>query len=183
MVECKYFNIQNIKDSHLETDNTNFKIITQKDIDEKLSLETEIDRLYLVKWKNLSYTEATWEKESNIANTSKLLEFRMFNRSLDKDTRILMQQQSVRHRALLDWELGIKKRKLSHQAIHDMKSMLYFYGAKREVHQYVPSTQPIFKERRLLRDYQLQSLNWLISSWYDNRNVILADEMGLGKTV
>ena len=76
----------------MDIDNTNFKYISQKDIDKKLSLETEIDRLYLVKWKNLSYTEATWEKESNIANTSKLLEFRMFNRSLDKDTRILMQQ-------------------------------------------------------------------------------------------
>jgi len=34
-----------------------------------------------------------------------------------------------------------------------------------------------------LRDYQLESLNWLIQSWYEDRNVILADEMGLGKTI
>ncbi|EGR27208.1 myb domain protein [Ichthyophthirius multifiliis] len=27
------------------------------------------------------------------------------------------------------------------------------------------------------------SLNWLIESWYNKRNVILADEMGLGKTI
>jgi chromodomain-helicase-DNA-binding protein 7 len=35
----------------------------------------------------------------------------------------------------------------------------------------------------MLRSYQLESLNWLIESWYHGRNVILADEMGLGKTI
>lgn len=49
--------------------------------------------------------------------------------------------------------------------------------------QYNLKTQPIFKDRKLLRDYQLESLNWLIQSWYAKRNVILADEMGLGKTI
>lgn len=49
--------------------------------------------------------------------------------------------------------------------------------------QYNLKTQPIFKDRKLLRDYQLESLNWLITSWYAKRNVILADEMGLGKTI
>ncbi len=34
-----------------------------------------------------------------------------------------------------------------------------------------------------LRDYQLDSLNWMIYSWSEDRNIILADEMGLGKTV
>jgi chromodomain-helicase-DNA-binding protein 7 len=34
-----------------------------------------------------------------------------------------------------------------------------------------------------LRSYQLESVNWLIESWYNGRNVILADEMGLGKTI
>ena len=35
----------------------------------------------------------------------------------------------------------------------------------------------------MLRSYQLESLNWLIESFYKKRNVILADEMGLGKTI
>lgn len=34
-----------------------------------------------------------------------------------------------------------------------------------------------------MRDYQLESLNWMIDAYYANRNVLLADEMGLGKTV
>lgn len=43
--------------------------------------------------------------------------------------------------------------------------------------------QPAFLCGGELRDYQLQSLNWMIYSWMRNINIILADEMGLGKTV
>lgn len=43
--------------------------------------------------------------------------------------------------------------------------------------------QPDYLQCGELRDYQLQSLNWMIYSWLRNTNVILADEMGLGKTV
>ncbi|XP_049876715.1 chromodomain-helicase-DNA-binding protein 1 isoform X2 [Pectinophora gossypiella] len=35
----------------------------------------------------------------------------------------------------------------------------------------------------LLRDYQMDGLNWLIHSWCKDNSVILADEMGLGKTI
>lgn len=35
----------------------------------------------------------------------------------------------------------------------------------------------------MLRDYQIESLNWMVSAWNSSRNVILADEMGLGKTI
>jgi SWI/SNF-related matrix-associated actin-dependent regulator of chromatin subfamily A member 5 len=34
-----------------------------------------------------------------------------------------------------------------------------------------------------LREYQLDSLNWLISLYEQGINGILADEMGLGKTI
>jgi len=34
-----------------------------------------------------------------------------------------------------------------------------------------------------LRDYQLDSLNWLIGLYETGINGILADEMGLGKTI
>ena len=43
--------------------------------------------------------------------------------------------------------------------------------------------QPAFLKGGTLRDYQLQSLNWMIYGWLNNTNIILADEMGLGKTV
>jgi SNF2 family DNA or RNA helicase len=35
----------------------------------------------------------------------------------------------------------------------------------------------------VLRDYQLDGLNWLANSWCKQNGVILADEMGLGKTI
>jgi SWI/SNF-related matrix-associated actin-dependent regulator of chromatin subfamily A member 5 len=35
----------------------------------------------------------------------------------------------------------------------------------------------------VLRDYQIQGLNWLISLYENGINGILADEMGLGKTL
>jgi hypothetical protein len=43
--------------------------------------------------------------------------------------------------------------------------------------------QPDYLTAGKLRDYQLEGLNWLVYSWYTNKNCILADEMGLGKTV
>ena len=35
----------------------------------------------------------------------------------------------------------------------------------------------------VLRDYQLQGLNWLVHAWCKHHSAILADEMGLGKTI
>jgi chromodomain-helicase-DNA-binding protein 1 len=43
--------------------------------------------------------------------------------------------------------------------------------------------QPSYLKGGQLRDYQQESLNWMIYSWLNNTNIILADEMGLGKTV
>ena len=52
---------------------------------------------------------------------------------------------------------------------------------------FVPlKAQPDFiggKEKMVLRDYQLDGLNWLVQSWCKQHSVILADEMGLGKTI
>jgi hypothetical protein len=59
--------------------------------DAQLDITVTPDTLYLIKWKNLSYKQATWEHLSNInMPLSKLNEFRQFNRALDRDTRQLM---------------------------------------------------------------------------------------------
>lgn len=47
--------------------------------------------------------------------------------------------------------------------------------------QYKESMQ--LKNGVVLREYQIEGVNWLIFSWYQRRNCILADEMGLGKTL
>lgn len=35
----------------------------------------------------------------------------------------------------------------------------------------------------MLRDYQLQGMEWMVSLWENGLNGILGDEMGLGKTI
>ncbi|OHT14491.1 Type III restriction enzyme, res subunit family protein [Tritrichomonas foetus] len=42
---------------------------------------------------------------------------------------------------------------------------------------------PIYKNGNTLRSYQIEALNWMLFSYFNNKNSILADEMGLGKTV
>ncbi|KAM4605422.1 chromodomain-helicase-DNA-binding protein 8 isoform 2-T4 [Polymixia lowei] len=40
-----------------------------------------------------------------------------------------------------------------------------------------------YKSGNILREYQLEGVNWLLFNWYNRQNCILADEMGLGKTI
>jgi len=42
---------------------------------------------------------------------------------------------------------------------------------------------PKSKSGHTPRPYQMEGLNFLVNSWFNQRNAILADEMGLGKTV
>jgi len=48
---------------------------------------------------------------------------------------------------------------------------------------FVPREQPSFKNDGVLRPYQVEGHNWLVSCWFQRRGCILADEMGLGKTI
>jgi len=162
-----------------------FVYLTEEERKE-IDLFSETDKLYFVKWKNLSYLDSTWEQESVIANPQKINDFRFFNRALDKESRQAMLNQVHRHKTYLDILNNPKKKaKCSASFLTDLKNKLYFYdvSAHREPIQYTFKNQPIFKDQKMLRDYQLESLNWLIQAWYNRRNVILADEMGLGKTI
>lgn len=47
-----------------------------------------------------------------------------------------------------------------------------------------PPTQPKgLREGNTLMKYQIQGLNWILNSFYEERSAVLADEMGLGKTI
>mmetsp|Transcript_4601 Transcript_4601/g.10378 ORF Transcript_4601/g.10378 Transcript_4601/m.10378 type:complete len:2557 (+) Transcript_4601:190-7860(+) len=48
---------------------------------------------------------------------------------------------------------------------------------------YDPKEPHIYKNENKLRDYQVDGVNWLSSTYYKHHGCILADEMGLGKTV
>lgn len=86
--------------------------------------------------------------------------------------------------------LGQKKHPANNANIRTMEIKLYRLdvgkdsdGKPKQPRQYGDKDIPIFKNYRQLKPFQLESLNWLISSWYQNRSTILADEMGLGKTI
>ncbi len=57
---------------------------------EALSFTVEVDMLYLVKWKNLSYLESTWEHETVISNPTKINDFKLHNRAQDKESRQIL---------------------------------------------------------------------------------------------
>ncbi|KAM3144240.1 hypothetical protein pb186bvf_003702 [Paramecium bursaria] len=150
---------------------------------DKQQLIDPVDQIYFIKWKHLSYLESTWEPESLLDCQQKIQEFKTFNRCLDKDTRNHMIGQNQKHLTLVEFEQGLRKKKLSAQQVQELRNQLYYMNQQKEIHEYTPLTQTIYKDRKLLRDYQLHSLNWLIRAFHDDRNVILADEMGLGKTI
>lgn len=81
--ECDYFKYEDIKEMF-----ENYK--------------KELDPLYLVKWRNLSYSDLTWEPFSTIKDEEKLLkDFERFNRSLDNGSRQKMMGFSYAHKQLI----------------------------------------------------------------------------------
>ncbi|XP_012220064.1 chromodomain-helicase-DNA-binding protein 1 isoform X2 [Linepithema humile] len=56
----------------------------------------------------------------------------------------------------------------SRPKFHQLKAQPTYMGLEKEL---------------ILRDYQMDGLNWMIHSWCKENSVILADEMGLGKTI
>ena len=152
-------------------------MIEQKYID-PLDLNKDVDRLYMVKWKNLSYSESTWEHESQLQDQlHKINDFKQFNRALDKESRAIQIRNNQIHKTLVELEGNPRKKaKYTHHQLQDMRNKLYHYDVmqKKQPLQYKDQQQIVFKGGRLLREYQLESLNWLIKSWYEKRNVILA---------
>lgn len=59
--------------------------LTIEEIKATVAKKNEVDQLYLVKWRGLSYTQSTWEPESIIKDLfdDKIQDYMRFNRSLD----------------------------------------------------------------------------------------------------
>jgi chromodomain-helicase-DNA-binding protein 7 len=111
-------------------------------------------KLFLVKWSKLSHSESTWEKEKDLLMaTTKIKEY--FERN-----RVPTSGDIAR---AMDRTYPWKKFEESPRLV-SVVVLLFFR----------------FKNNHVLRDYQLQGLNWLSFCWHQGRNSILADEMGLG---
>lgn len=150
---------------------------------ELYNLDSEVDKLYLVKWKTLSYTEVNWEPESLLSCPDKITEFCRYNKALDTVVRQEMTDLNNTFSKFMG-VLSDKKRYNPNGAqVQMLLNSLDFptYDHKNVIHSM--SKSPVFKENRQLREYQITGLNWLLHNWSSKRNSILADEMGLGKTV
>ncbi|KAK6912519.1 Chromo domain [Dillenia turbinata] len=118
--------------------------------------ETDDQKEYLVKWKELSYDECYWEVETDIS---------AFQPEIERFKRI----QSRPHKASSNKQKGI------------LQDTMEAKKRQKEFQQFERS--PEFLSGGSLHPYQLEGLNFLRFSWGKQTHVILADEMGLGKTI
>ncbi|ODA80234.1 hypothetical protein RJ55_03192 [Drechmeria coniospora] len=74
----------------------------------------------------------------------------------------------------------VQGRQFQHEATAKIRDRIRAFKAADFVE---VTSQPGGLKRGKLMGYQIEGLNWLLSSYHAGRNVVLADEMGLGKTV
>uniref|UniRef100_A0A8C1TIT1 Chromodomain helicase DNA binding protein 3 n=1 Tax=Cyprinus carpio TaxID=7962 RepID=A0A8C1TIT1_CYPCA len=108
---------------------------------------------YLVKWRDLTYDQCTWERDE-----------------LDIPEFSAYKTLYWRHRC--SYEDPEKPRKMRRREENDDPTIKY-----EEQPDFVTETGGT------LHLYQLEGLNWLRFSWAQGTDTILADEMGLGKTI
>lgn len=178
---------------------------------ERLLDYNEKDDTYYVKFRQKSYLHCEWLKREEIAQTRagsiKIKRFKPkpepFDPEFLKVDRVLHEDMDEEGRFFL-----IKWKNLAYEfstfeyeeVIKDLENFreeLNAYYERRKAKpmkmslEWRPSREyflkfkesPVFKGGNMLRAYQLEGLNWLLSRWYYKQSCIMADEMGLGKTV
>ncbi|XP_030750203.1 chromodomain-helicase-DNA-binding protein Mi-2 homolog isoform X2 [Sitophilus oryzae] len=137
--------------------------------------------LYLLKWRELSYDQATWEDENeDISGLKAAIEYYQDLRAAclsgvgSKSGRKSKGKSKSKTRDLMDDDDRITPRRYTpppEKPISDLKKKL--------------DKQPNYIDEcgMQLHEYQLEGLNWLRYSWANGIDTILADEMGLGKTI
>ncbi|KAF5307970.1 hypothetical protein FQR65_LT06537 [Abscondita terminalis] len=136
--------------------------------------------LYLVKWRDLPYDQATWEDENEDINGLRLaIEYYMdlraacCNDGSSKKGKKGKGRKS-KTRELLDDDDRTAPRRYTpppEKPTTDLKR------------KYEKQPDFIGETGMQLHPYQLEGLNWLRYSWGQGIDTILADEMGLGKTI
>jgi hypothetical protein len=62
-----------------------------------------VDKLYYVKWKDLSYKDATWESEKNINAPEKIEEFKLWNKIPVREIRDRIEMHNKIHKFLMEY--------------------------------------------------------------------------------
>jgi SNF2 family DNA or RNA helicase len=130
---------------------------------------------YIVKWKGLQLTDATWEYWIDIKRdfVEEVEDFWYRQRVPSADE--IKKISNSKHPHPRDFKkmvespvFGVSEKERPIANLDD--------GDDNELAGDT-NTGPAFK----LRGYQLEGVNWLLWNWYNKRSCILADEMGLGK--
>ncbi|UMM35871.1 hypothetical protein L5515_008295 [Caenorhabditis briggsae] len=130
---------------------------------------------YLVKWKELSYDAATWERDdADIANYEEAIikYWQHRERMLNDDVPKNVQKMIAKHREAKG--LPPKEEESRRPKKREKVDIRKKYDVQPD---YVSETGGN------LHPYQLEGINWLRHCWSNGTDAILADEMGLGKTV
>ncbi|XP_059141483.1 chromodomain-helicase-DNA-binding protein 4-like isoform X2 [Physella acuta] len=142
-------------------------------------METDKGTYYLVKWRDLPYDQATWEKEdADIADLQtaiddyKNLRLVMYGNDEPPQTKKAGKKSKGKQKR--------EKRDLDEDILSKMPPAYPTTDLRKQL-----DKQPSYLDETggNLHPYQLEGLNWLRYSWANNTDTILADEMGLGKTI
>ena len=132
---------------------------------------------YIVRWKGLQLTEATWEYWIDIKHdfVDEVEDFWLRQQAPSPDDAEEMSSERHPH------PRSFKKLNESPVfGISNIKRQVAKLGDDEIIETPSDSDEgSVFK----LRGYQLEGVNWLLWNWYNQRSCILADEMGLGKTI
>ena len=87
-----------------------------------------------------------------------------------KEIRERFEMHNKVHKFLIEYNeyIGDKKLQVHNVNVTKMETKMYRLDASQRgtPRQYGDKDIPIFKNYRKLKDFQLESLNWLIKSWY-----------------
>ena len=115
--------------------------------------ELEINVYYLVKWRGAPYSDCTWERWEDIKYYAGEV-FAFWQRQRPPKAPM----RAMAHPSIQDY--------------HKLEKSPMFGAVDEESGE---------ESGLMLRDYQLEGVNWLLWNWWHKRPCILADEMGLGE--
>ncbi|XP_040202752.1 chromodomain-helicase-DNA-binding protein 3 isoform X4 [Rana temporaria] len=121
---------------------------------------------YLVKWRDLSYDQSTWEEDN----------MKLPDINYHKQMYWQHREQIMGESALCPPQF---KMNLKESFMHAVPSS----PTSDTTVKYEAQPQFVTATGGTLHMYQLEGLNWLRFSWAQGTDTILADEMGLGKTI
>ena len=191
--ESSFINTNKIIEEKEEKRPEILSFIKDEDIDilteTYLKMTGKIPKLYLVKWKNVSYNQCTWEIKNNLELIGKKIEeFQKHNRALDKDHRSQALDKKRSHGRILESmaRYNYSRRGGGYGIAYNEYARVLYREMSNETdlsNQVIRSLNNTFKGERALKSYQIASLKWMIERTRIKKNFILADEMGLGKTI